>query len=116
MKNFLHEGVTLSFQASEFTKAGNVVSLGSGLMGVNSYDVAYEEWGEAQTEGVFIFPKATADTPAAFAKAYWNGPAGEVTTVSTDTDLIGVFTKAYGAGAAEAEVKLIPHMTIVPGP
>lgn len=109
MKNSVQNGITLTFTAGADLSSGDGVLLGAGgLFGVVSYDVLNGEEGEAVTEGVFELPKATADTPAAFAVAYWDDSNSELTTVSTSNTQVGYFTEAYGAGILLANVRLTP--------
>ena len=111
MKTFVQKGNTLTFTNSSGSTvpSGEGVLLGSGgLFGVSNGAVLTTEEGEATIKGVFKIDKAAADTPAAFANAYWDDTAKEVTTVSTANTLIGVFTQAYTGVATPAEVLLIP--------
>lgn len=109
MKNYVQKGETLTFTAAADVVSGQGVLLGAaGLFGVAATDVLSGASGEAVIEGVFSLPKTSADTPAAFAAAYWDESEGEVTTVATDNTLIGCFAQAYAASTALADVKLIP--------
>ena len=106
MKNFRKSGKTTTFTAGGTIAGGNIALLGNGLFGVNHYDVVSGEEGEAQMEGIFEFAKTSANTPAAFADAYWDDTAKEVTTTLTANTLIGQFIQAYGSGDVLAQVRL----------
>jgi len=111
MKNFVQPGNTLTFTngTGAALASGEGVLLGTtGLFGVCAGAIAIAAIGEASVNGVFNLPKATADTPAEFANAYWDNTAKEITTVSTANTLVGVFAAAYGAGVLLADIKLVP--------
>lgn len=106
MKNKIQSGHTLTFIAAGALLSGAGVLLGSTLFGVNAYDVATGQSGEADIEGVFLLPKA-AVVNTAFAPAYWDDSNKVTTTTATDNELIGVYTEAGASGVA-TPVKLIP--------
>lgn len=106
MKNFRKSGTTVSFTAAGTVPGGDIVLLGNGLFGVCAYDVVSADSGEAQMTGTFEFAKTSANTPAAFADAYWDDTAKEVTTTATANTLIGQFIQAYGSGDVLAQVRL----------
>ena len=109
MKNFVQKGENLTFTAAANVNSGDLIALGStGFYGVSATDVATGEEGEATTEGVFKFPKATAQVVNRFDNAYWTGT--EMTPVGTGNVLVGVFTDSVPAGDSEAPVKLIPRI------
>lgn len=113
MKTFIQPGITMSFTngSGSTVASGEGVLLGSaGLFGVSSGTVLDGEDGEAVTQGVVKMAKTLANTPAQWAKAYWNNTAKEVTTTATSNTLIGVFAKAYGSSDTAAEVRLVPQI------
>lgn len=107
MKNFIKPGDVVTFTATAAVAGGELVLLGAAkLPAVNTYSVAIGESGEACTVGVYELPKASADTPAEFAKAYWNATNGEVTTVASGNTAIGTFYKAAANGETVCQVRL----------
>lgn len=106
MKNFIKPGDVVTFTATAAIAGGELVLLGAAkLPAVNTYSVKTGESGEACTVGVYELPKASADTPAEFAKAYWS-TNNEVTTVATGNTLIGTFYKAAANGETTCQVRL----------
>lgn len=106
MQNEVKSGVMMTHLV-----AGAAVVSGQGLLvnnlfGVCAYSAAIGEEVELQTTGVFTLPRDPADTPAAFAAAYWDAGASRVTTEASGNTLIGVFAKAYAASADPAQVRL----------
>jgi len=105
MKNFVQLGNTVSVTLAATVTSGAGL-LSGGLFGICSVDGVSGDVIELQVEGVFTLPKTSANTPAQFAKAYWNNTAKEVTTTATDNTLIGVFMDALGSGTTTANVRL----------
>ena len=85
--------------------SGQGILVGS-LFGVCTTSGEIGDSVELSLEGVFTLPKASADTPTKFAPAYWDAAESEVTTVSTDNTLIGVFVDPLAGGTTEADVRL----------
>lgn len=107
MKNYIKPGDVVTFTADADYNGGDLVLLGAAkLPGVASYSVKTGESGEACTVGVYELPKASADTPAEFAKAYWNATNSEVTTTASGNTLIGTFYEAAGNGDTACKVRL----------
>lgn len=107
MKNFIKPSDVVTFTADADYSGGDLILLGAAkLPGVVSYDVKTGESGEACTVGVYELPKVSADTPAEFAKAYWNGTENAVTTTATGNTLIGSFYKAAANGETSCQVRL----------
>lgn len=106
MNNYVQRGDIVTH-----TVAGAAVVSGQGLLagalfGVCATSQAIGDKVELQVEGVFSLPKKSADTPTAFAKAYWDNTNKEVTTTSAGMSLIGVFTEAVAAGVLVANIRL----------
>ncbi len=106
MKNKIQSGHTLTFVAAGALLSGAGVLLSATLFGVNAYDVAAGQSGEADIEGVFLLPKA-AVTNTQFAAAYWDNTNKVTTNVASGNTLIGFYTEAGGSSVA-TPVKLIP--------
>lgn len=107
MKNFIKPSDVVTFTATAALAGGDLVLLGTAkLPAVNTYSVATGEMGEACTVGVYELPKASADTPTEFAKAYWNSTNSEVTTTASGNTLIGTFAKAAANGETKCQVRL----------
>ena len=105
MNNFKKLGVTLPVILAAAVASGGVVTMGA-MTGIASTAGAIGDTVEVQFEGVFELPKKSADTPAAFVKAYWDSGNDEVTTTSAGNTLIGVFVQAYAASTTVADVRL----------
>lgn len=105
MKNFIQNGDTLTLAAPYDVVSGQGALVGS-IFGVASGDVLTGESGEFGLCGVYELTKATVDTPAVGAAAYWDDTNREVTTVSTSNTLVGVFVEAAGNGDTVAKVRL----------
>nr|WP_067285741.1 DUF2190 family protein [Marinobacterium profundum] len=106
MKNWTSNGEIVTFTAP----AGGAVSgtplvVGS-LVVIPAFSAAATYECEGNTCGVYELPKKSTDTPAQFAKAYWDETNGEVTTTATDNTLIGVFMDTLLTGTTVAEVRL----------
>lgn len=106
MNNYVQKGDTITH-----TVAGTAVTSGQALLvgalfGICATTQEVGEEVELALVGVYILPKKSADTPTAFAKAYWDDTNKYVTTTSSGNTLIGVFPVAYGSGAIEAKVRL----------
>lgn len=106
MKNYVQPGRTLTFTAAAALASGAGVLLGAATFGVNSYDVAIGESGEATLEGVYTLPKAAVSS-SAFEAAYWDDTNKVVTNVATSNVKIGFFTETTAASVSTA-VRLIP--------
>lgn len=107
MKNKIKQGSTLTFIATAVVLGGAGVLLGDeGLFGVNAYDVAIGESGEAEVEGVFELPMA-AVTTGQFDVAYWDDDNKVVTNVATDNTKIGHFANTPTSGGT-GQVRLQP--------
>jgi predicted RecA/RadA family phage recombinase len=106
MKNFVQKGGTLTFVAVAALASGAGVLLGDqGLFGVNSYDVAIGEEGEAAIEGVFNLPKVAATAITQFDIAYWDDTAKVVTPTASTHLAIGHFSTA--ALSADTHVNVL---------
>lgn len=106
MNNYVQKGGILPFIVTAAAVASGQGIVVGNLFGVCTTSGEVGDSVELALEGVFALPKASADTPAKFANAYWDVSEGEVTTVSTDNILIGVFRDALGAGTTVADVRL----------
>lgn len=105
MKNFVQLGGTISAILTAAASSGDGVLEGS-IFGIASVDGEIGDTVELQTTGVFTLPKTSANTPAQFAKAYWDNTAKAVTTTATANTLIGVFMAALGSGTTTADIRL----------
>ncbi|WP_045860316.1 DUF2190 family protein [Teredinibacter purpureus] len=109
MLNHVQKGDVLTFTAAADLNGGDGVLLGTaGLFGVVQADVLSGEQGEAVVVECYTLPKTSADTPAAYAAAYWDDGNSRLTTAASDNTKIGYFLEAYGAGTTEASVRLCP--------
>lgn len=106
MNNYVQKGDTVTH-----TVAGTAVTSGQSLLigslfGVCATAAAVGEQVEVCVAGVFTLAKKSADTPTAFAKAYWDDTNKEVTTTASGNSLVGVFTEAVASGVTTAAVRL----------
>ncbi|MCP3673703.1 MAG: DUF2190 family protein [Gammaproteobacteria bacterium] len=104
-KNYIKSGCILTVTAIAAVTSGEPVIVGS-LFGIPMTSAAIGEEFELKVDGVWTIAKTTANTPAQFAKAYWNDTAKEVTTTASGNTLVGVFSYAYDGTTSEAEVRL----------
>lgn len=110
-KNFRAQGQNLTVLATATVASGSFQVV-EGVFGVALTDAVAGEEYTLRTGGVFDgLPKASADEPAQFAPAYWNGTA--MTTAADDggspaTDYlkVGVFAQAAADGDTTCEVRL----------
>lgn len=105
MKNYVQMGNTLTLTAAAAIVSGAPLLMGS-LFGIASTDAEIGDQVEMALAGVYTLTKKSADTPAAFAKAYWDDTAKEVTTTASGNSLVGVFTEAVAGGVTSAAVRL----------
>jgi predicted RecA/RadA family phage recombinase len=113
MKNYIQKGGTLTFIAAGVLAAGAGVLLGDqGLFGINSYDVAIGEEGEAKAEGVFNLPKVAATAIDQFDIAYWDDGNKVVTPVALSNTAIGYFTQPALSADTHVDVLLAKINTI----
>ena len=105
MNNYVQKGDTVTH-----TVAGTAVISGQSLLIGSLFGVcetaAAGEQVEVCVAGVFTLAKKSADTPTAFAKAYWDDTNKEVTTTASGNSLVGVFTEAVASGVTTAAVRL----------
>lgn len=105
-KNFKQPGDVVNFIApTGGVTGGSLVIIGS-LALIPTFSAAENERCTGCTGGIYTLPKAAANTPAQFAKAYWDNTAKNVTTTASGNTLIGVFDDAYANGTTEAGVRL----------
>lgn len=106
MKNFVQKGDVVTFIAPTGGAVSGTPLVIGALILVPAFSAADGYECEGVTEGVFELPKLSTDTPAQFAKAYWDATNGRLTTTATDNTLIGVFTEALASGTTIANVRL----------
>lgn len=113
MKNFIQKGGTLTFVAAAALASGAGVLLGDqGLFGVNSYDVAIGEEGEAAVEGVFNLPKVAATAIDRFDIAYWDDTNKVLTPTASTHNAVGYFTQAALSADTHVDVLLAKISTV----
>lgn len=79
--------------------AGDIVLLGSNIVGVAARDIGKDEEGIVYLSGVFEFP-ASSLTVSAGAKLYWDATNGVATTTSTSNTLMGVAGNTVTGGSS----------------
>jgi predicted RecA/RadA family phage recombinase len=108
MKNLVRQKATnLTLPAPYNVASGGGALIGS-IFGVASTTQLSGEDTVFVTEGEYTFPKPGSQAWTLGVKVYWDNTAKNVTTTSASNTLIGVATKAVGAGAGETvgQVKL----------
>lgn len=106
MRNYVKEGGRVTFIAP----AGGIVSgqgvLLNALFGVASYSADEGASCEMRTGGVFLLPKAAADTWAQGVKLYFKTSDKTVTTTASGNTLIGYAEQPAVADVTETRVLL----------
>ena len=106
MKNFVQKGDVVTFTAPTGGAAAGIPLVIGSLVVIPVFSAAEGYECEGVTTEVHNLPKLSTDTPAQFAKAYWDATNGYVTTTSTDNTEVGVFMEALASGTTEADVRL----------
>lgn len=106
MKNFVQSGDTVTFIAPTGGVTSGVPVVVGSLVLIPAFSAAATYECEGVTTGVFELTKLSTDTPAQFAKAYWDATNKRVTTTATGNTLIGVFMDALESGTTLANVRL----------
>ncbi|EFO32125.1 putative RecA/RadA recombinase [Roseibium sp. TrichSKD4] len=106
MKNYVKEGTRVTFAApTGGVKGGDGIAIGD-LVGIVSYDADEDASCEMHTQGVFVMPKAAADTWAQGVKLYFKASDKTVTTTASGNKFCGYAERAAGADNVEARVLL----------
>lgn len=106
MKNYIQPGATVTHVVAGAVVVSGQALLAGSLFGVCATSQAIGEEVELALVGVYSLPKKSADTPTAFAKAYWDDTLKEVTTTVGSNKLIGVFMSAVAGGVVVADIRL----------
>jgi len=104
MATYVHGGMAIDHTPASAVTAGDVIEIGA-LVGVAPRDIAANEKGAVQMEGVFDMPTESATVFAAGAAVYWNDATGFCVT-STGETLCGHAIAASGDGDTVVRVKL----------
>ena len=99
MRNFVQEGLTLTFTAPYDVASGGGVLIGS-LFLVSLQAVLSGGSGEGKPRGVFDLTKATGEAWTAGGKVYWDNTNKRLTTTSAGNTLVGVALQAQASGDA----------------
>lgn len=105
MKTYVQKGNTITCISAALAVSGMVTMVGT-LPVVPVTSAAIGDEFEADTVGVFEFPKTLANTTTIGAKAYLKADGTEVTTTATSNTLIGVFTNITTSSDTTAHVRL----------
>lgn len=103
MQNYIQPGVNLTVPAPATVVSGTLVVIGN-IVGIAAGDAASGEDLDLVTEGVFSYPKVSADVLAVGDPVYFDG--AEVGVESTGSDLVGTCVQAAGNGVTTAYFKL----------
>ncbi len=105
MKNFIHEGRTLSFTAPEGGVDSGVPAKVGDIIGIPAITAPAGAPFELYVEGVYELPKgAIAITEGK--KVYWDATAQAVTTTATGNTLIGHAAQAAAEAGVSVRVRL----------
>jgi predicted RecA/RadA family phage recombinase len=105
MKNYVQKGSTLTLLVAAAVLAGEAVLVGK-IFGVAVADVAANQSGDFETEGVFELPVLATDVIAQGAILYWDAGNKRLTTTAAGNTRVGVATEAKAAGGAIALLKI----------
>jgi predicted RecA/RadA family phage recombinase len=106
MKNSVSNGNTVTFIAPSGGAISGVPLLVGALLLIPAFSASEDQSCEGATRGVYTLPKLPTDTPAQFAKAYWDVTNGRVTTTAGAHKVLGVFMDEQIAGTDLANVRL----------
>jgi len=115
VKNFTHDGKTVTLTAPVDILSGDVVVVGS-IVGIAAYNAATGLDVDVDRVGVFTLPKTLTDVITQGAKLYYDSGTKKVTiTPGTGSKpFIGIAESAAGNGVATVSVILTPTATTGP--
>ena len=99
MRNFVQEGLTLTYTAPYDVPAGGGVLVGS-LFLISIAAVLSGGSGEGKPRGVVDMTKATGEAWTQGQKVYWDNTKKRLTTTATSNTLVGVAMQAQASGDA----------------
>lgn len=102
---FVQNGSTIDYTPGSAVAAMDIVTVGN-IVGVAPRDIAANELGCLQIDGVFDLPKTAGSSTAIAAgkKVYWTGSV--VTETASTNKLLGYSVKAAGDDDTTVRVKL----------
>lgn len=108
MGKFRQEGVNIDHTPSTAMKAGEVVVLSAGLVGVVPNDIAANTLGAVNIEGVWDLPKATGAGKDILVgeKAFWNVAGGVITQIASGSVPCGFAVATAPTDQAFVSVRL----------
>lgn len=106
MKNFVQAGDYVTFIAPTGGVVSGVPVVVGSLVVIPAFSAAATYECEGAVNGVYEVDKLSTDTPAQFAKAYWDATNKRVTTTASGNTLMGVFMDALLTGTSKAAVRL----------
>ncbi|MDK2124153.1 DUF2190 family protein [Parachitinimonas caeni] len=104
-RNFVKSGQVMDVRASSPIRSGEVVVLGKRL-GVALGDIAVNQLGAVQMQGVFLLPKNPADAVSQGDLLYWNASNRQLTSTASGNTLAGYAFAPAAAGSSSAELCL----------
>lgn len=106
---FVHDGVDIDYTPTADVAAGDVVVVGTGIVGVARVPIAANELGALAVQGVFDFPKASgASTAITVGTAiYWDAGNGVATASNGGGSNPRIGTSVLAAGDNDTEVRVL---------
>lgn len=108
MRNYVHQGRTLTIPAPAAVSSGGVVVAGA-IAGVANGAAAIGQLVDVEVEGVFVLPKVAALAIAIGDVVYWDATNKLVTkTAASGNTKLGVATTVAPNPSAVVSVRLVP--------
>lgn len=110
MARYKQQGSNIDYTPSTAKTAGEVVVLSTGLVGVVPTDIAANQLGALNIDGVWDLPKGTGSGKDILVgeKVWWNPTLGVAIQLASGATLCGVATETAGESAPFVSTKLIP--------
>lgn len=107
MRNYVHQGRTLTIPAPAAVSSGGVVVAGA-IAGVANGAAAIGQLVDVEVEGVFVLPKVAALAIAIGDVVYWDSANRLVTKSASGNTKLGVATTVAPNPSAVVSVRLVP--------
>jgi len=105
MRNYEHEGNSITVPATAEITSGNIVVIGS-IVGIAAVDAKIGEDFTLSLKGVYRLPKVAALAIAVGDKVYYDSAAKLVNKTASGNTLLGVATEAAANPSADVAVRL----------
>lgn len=107
MRNYVHQGRTLTIPAPAAVSSGGVVVAGA-IAGVANGAAAIGQLVDVEVEGVFVLPKVAALAISIGDVVYWDSANKLVTKTASGNVKLGVATTVAPNPSAVVSVRLVP--------